>query len=102
MASAEEDNFWGKMALDSIPENADEVVIDPATGYDMGAAGLAGVWATRKHTRGPSSTPFTPRGLRDHRTAHQPALHGGWNFRRRTRVPKTWLLSDTRRRTDGG
>jgi hypothetical protein len=45
MASAEEDNFWGKMALDSTPENKDASVIPGVTGWDMGAAGLAAVWA---------------------------------------------------------
>ncbi len=45
MASAEEDNFWGKFAFDSIPENKKVDIIAGATGYDMGAAGLAAVWA---------------------------------------------------------
>jgi hypothetical protein len=47
MASAEEDNFHGKMALDSTPETTFEAEIIPgAKGIDMGAAGLAAVWAT--------------------------------------------------------
>jgi hypothetical protein len=50
MASAEEDNFWGKMALDSTPETTldpTKVILPPTTyGADMGAAGLAAVWAT--------------------------------------------------------
>jgi hypothetical protein len=50
MSSAEEDNFWGKMALDSTPENTldpSKVVVPPTSyGADMGAAGLAAVWAT--------------------------------------------------------
>ena len=49
-SSAEEDNFWGKMALDSTPENTldpSKVVVPPTSyGADMGAAGLAAVWAT--------------------------------------------------------
>jgi hypothetical protein len=49
IASAEEDNFWGKMALDSTPENTfdpSKVVVPPRSyGIDMGAAGLAAVWA---------------------------------------------------------
>jgi Protein of unknown function (DUF3604) len=49
MSSSEEDNFWGKMGLDSIPENTfdPEMVIVPPSGkgIDMGAAGLAAVWA---------------------------------------------------------
>jgi hypothetical protein len=46
MASAEEDNFHGKMAVDSIPEKKAELIVPPTTkGLDMGAAGLAAVWA---------------------------------------------------------
>jgi hypothetical protein len=48
-SSAEEDNFWGKMAIDSVPENTfdpTKVVVPPCSyGIDMGAAGLAAVWA---------------------------------------------------------
>ncbi|MEM7412743.1 MAG: DUF3604 domain-containing protein [Myxococcota bacterium] len=47
VASAEEPNFWGKMATDSIPENKGLSRRGPGlTGWSMGAAGLAGVWAT--------------------------------------------------------
>jgi hypothetical protein len=45
MASAEEENFWGKMAYDSIPEHKSEGFLNGASGFDMGAAGLAAVWA---------------------------------------------------------
>ena len=49
MSSYEEDNFWGKMALDSIPEHtfdSTKIVVPPKSyGIDMGAAGLAAVWA---------------------------------------------------------
>ncbi len=45
MSSAEEDNFWGKMAIDSTPGTKEVEIIPGANGYDMGAAGLAGVWA---------------------------------------------------------
>ncbi len=48
IASAEEDNFWGKMATDSIPENKsrewEEGVRSP-DGWAMSASGLAAVWA---------------------------------------------------------
>jgi len=50
MSSAEEDNHWGKMAIDSTPENRfdpTKVVVPPHSyGFDMGSAGLAAVWAT--------------------------------------------------------
>jgi hypothetical protein len=45
MASAEEDNFHGKMALDSTPENKTQEIIPGTPGWDMGAAGLVAVWA---------------------------------------------------------
>jgi hypothetical protein len=46
MASAEEDNFHGKMAVDSTPESKEQLIVPPKTkGLDMGAAGLAAVWA---------------------------------------------------------
>lgn len=56
LASIEEDNFWGKLAVDSIPENKSlENISDlpeefksgkTPTGWDMSAQGLAAVWAT--------------------------------------------------------
>jgi len=46
MSSAEEDNFHGKMALDSTPENKSKDVIPGTPGWDMGAAGIAAIWAT--------------------------------------------------------
>jgi len=46
MASAEENNFHGKMAIDSTPGTKGKDVIPGTPGWDMGAAGLAAVWAT--------------------------------------------------------
>ncbi|MFY0691320.1 MAG: DUF3604 domain-containing protein [Paracoccaceae bacterium] len=45
-ASVEESNFLGKYALDSIPENKTKTTTPGAVGWDAGAQGLAGVWAT--------------------------------------------------------
>jgi hypothetical protein len=45
-SSAEEDNFLGKYALDSIPENKTKTTVPGAVGWDAAAQGLAGVWAT--------------------------------------------------------
>jgi hypothetical protein len=46
MSSAEEDNFHGKLAFDSIPENRfAEFMGVKGFGSDMSAAGLAGVWS---------------------------------------------------------
>jgi hypothetical protein len=46
LSSAEEPNFWGKMAYDSVPENKPRpaLAIGP-TGWSMQAGGLAAVWA---------------------------------------------------------
>ena len=46
LSSAEEPNFWGKMAYDSVPERkqGDALAIGP-TGWSMQAGGLAAVWA---------------------------------------------------------
>lgn len=56
VASAEEPNFWGKVATDSIPDNKrryeegdDDVYsdgINSFNGWNMSASGLAAVWAT--------------------------------------------------------
>jgi hypothetical protein len=53
LASAEEDNFWGKFARDSTPEtkrSEDTIGGNRTTGWDMSASGLAAVWA-RENTR---------------------------------------------------
>ena len=52
LAAVEEDNFWGKMALDSTPENKTRSANSPVAfdGWDMSASGLAAVWST-KNTR---------------------------------------------------
>ena len=46
LSSAEEPNFWGKMARDSIPDNKrSKAIADGPTGWSMSASGLAAVWA---------------------------------------------------------
>jgi hypothetical protein len=47
VASAEEPNFWGKLARDSIPENKGPMGGRPGgtSGWAMSASGLAAVWA---------------------------------------------------------
>ncbi len=54
LSSAEEENFWGKMAYDSVPENktGDSLGGVKATGWDMAAAGMAAVWATENTRQG--------------------------------------------------
>jgi hypothetical protein len=48
LSSAEEDNFWGKLATDSIPENKQRKFhpdYPSSSGWAMSASGLAAVWA---------------------------------------------------------
>lgn len=47
VASAEEPNFWGKLARDSIPENKKSAWsgVGGTNGWSMSASGLAAVWA---------------------------------------------------------
>jgi Protein of unknown function (DUF3604) len=54
LSSAEEENFWGKMAYDSIPENKGGGALGGtrSTGWDMAAAGMAAVWATENTRQG--------------------------------------------------
>jgi hypothetical protein len=54
LSTAEESNFWGKMAVDSTPETKSPGVIGGrgACGWDMSASGLAAVWATENTRQG--------------------------------------------------
>jgi hypothetical protein len=45
VSSAEEDNFWGKLAVDSVPEAKFVDALGGMRGADMSASGLAAVWA---------------------------------------------------------
>ena len=46
LSSYEEDNFWGKLAFDSTPETKASFSGGRGiTGWNMGAGGLAAVWA---------------------------------------------------------
>lgn len=49
-STAEENNFHGKFGVDSIPANKGGNALSGATGNDMGAQGLAAVWA-KENTR---------------------------------------------------
>ena len=79
LASAEEDNFMGKMAMDSIPEAKAEGFAG-VTGWEMSASGLAGVWA-RENTREEIIAAFKRRevyGTTGPRIAVR--FFGGYNF----------------------
>jgi hypothetical protein len=80
LASAEEQNFWGKMALDSTPENKSKEIIPGATGFDMSASGLAAVWA-KENTRGAIAAAFKRKEV--YATSGpriQVRFYGGWDY----------------------
>ncbi len=80
--SAEEPNFWGKMARDSIPENKQTTRrgVEGPTGWTMSASGLAAVWAP-ENTRGALLEAFRRREV--YATTGPRIVvrvFGGWNF----------------------
>ncbi len=81
MASAEEDNFWGKMALDSTPGTKHDEIIPGVKGWDMSASGLAAVWA-EENTREALHDAFRRREVY---ATTGPRLRvrffGGWDYR---------------------
>jgi hypothetical protein len=81
MSSAEEDNFHGKMALDSTPETKSQDIIPGTPGWDMGAAGLVGIWA-EENTR---ASLFDAMHRKEVYASTGPRIQlrffGGWNFR---------------------
>jgi Protein of unknown function (DUF3604) len=84
IASAEEPNFWGKVAIDSIPENkrTDEAASGTTdfNGWNMSASGLAAVWA-EENTRESIFDAFTRKEVYA-TTGSRIALRvfGGWGF----------------------
>jgi len=86
--STEEPNFWGKVAVDSIPENKRRETdengfisgIDNFNGWNMSAQGLAAVWAT-ENTRDGIFDAFTRKEVYA-TTGPRMALRmfGGWNY----------------------
>jgi hypothetical protein len=82
LASAEEPNFWGKFARDSIPENkaGDALSVGP-TGWSMSASGLAAVWAEH-NTRAAILDAFQRREVYATTGPRiQVQVFGGWDFR---------------------
>jgi hypothetical protein len=80
MAAGEENNFWGKTAKDSIPENKSVTAVSGGTGWDMSASGLTGVWAT-ENTRDALTAAFKRKevyGTTGPRISLR--LFGGWDF----------------------
>lgn len=85
LASAEENNFHGKMALDGTPagKNAMRVGKKGATGWDMSAQGLAAVWAS-ENTREAIMAAFKRREVYATTGPRiKLKLFAGWDFRQR-------------------
>jgi len=84
VASSEEPNFWGKVGLDSIPENkrTDDTIsgIEDFNGWNMSASGLAAVWA-EENTRESIFEAFARKEVYA-TTGSRIALRvfGGWSF----------------------
>ena len=81
MAAAEEDNFWGKMALDSTPETKGLFGVGRVVdGWNIGAQGLAGVWA-EENTREAILAAFRRREVYATTGPRmQVRFFGGWNI----------------------
>jgi hypothetical protein len=83
MASAEENNFHGKMAQDSTPETKSADIIPGANGFDMGAAGLVAVWA-EENTRESIFDAFRRKEVYATTGPRiQVRFFGGWKFKAR-------------------
>ena len=81
MAAAEEDNFWGKMAFDSTPETKSLFGVGRVVdGWNIGAQGLAGVWA-EENTRDAILAAFRRREVYATTGPRiQVRFFGGWDF----------------------
>lgn len=85
LASAEENNFQGKMALDGTPESKDifRVGKQGASGWDMSASGLAAVWA-QENTRQSIMDAFKRREVYASSGPRiSVRMFAGWNFKSR-------------------
>lgn len=84
LAAYEEDNFWGKMAIDSTPEtkplfNAGRGL----SGWNIGAGGIAGVWAD-ENTRDAIFAAFRRREVYATTGSRMRVrFFGGWGFKSR-------------------
>ena len=83
LASAEEDNFWGKFAHDSTPETKRSKTIlggTKASGWNMQAGGLAAVWAS-ENTRDSIFSAFKRREVYATTGPRiSVRVFGGWGF----------------------
>ena len=83
LASAEEDNFWGKFARDSTPEtkrSEDSIGGNRPTGWSMSASGLAAVWAKGNTREEIYAAMQRQEVYATTGTRLQVRLFAGWNF----------------------
>lgn len=83
LSSAEEGNFQGKYAQDSVPETKAKETVPGSVGWDASAMGLAGVWAT-ENTRAGITAAFKRKEVYA-TTGPRIRLRvfGGWDFKAR-------------------
>ncbi|MEZ4332092.1 MAG: DUF3604 domain-containing protein [Myxococcota bacterium] len=81
LSTAEEDNFWGKFAFDSTPETKGRFAGGRGvTGWNMGASGLAAVWA-EENTRDAIFAAFRRREVyATTGTRLRVRFFGGWRY----------------------
>jgi len=80
-STAEETNFWGKVGIDSIPENKIEPLALGIKGYEMSSSGLAGVWA-EENTREAIFEAFQRKEVYATTGPRiQVRFFGGWDYR---------------------
>ena len=83
LSSAEEDNFLGKYAQDSVPETKAKETVPGSYGWDASAMGFAGVWATA-NTREAIAEAFRRKEVYATTGPRiQLRFFGGWDFRAR-------------------
>lgn len=80
LSTAEEPNFWGKFAYDSVPEKKRTHGLGSASGWTMSAAGLAAVWATENTRDAIMDAMFRREVYATTGTRIQVRFFGGWTF----------------------
>ena len=80
LATAEEPNFWGKFANDSVPENKPNNALGNASGWTMSASGLAAVWAKENSRESIMDAMFRREVYATTGTRIRVRLFGGWDF----------------------
>ena len=80
LSTAEEPNFWGKFATDSIPENKNSSALGGAAGWTMSASGLAAVWAVENTREAILDAMFRREVYATTGTRIRVRFFGGWAF----------------------